>query len=506
MFYDLALGAPDGFMGDEIDLLSIDFVIAGGSLCGLSAAIALRRVGHNVVVVDRTSPYEPTKFDSGIRLPPNSTKHYYRWGLKDRLQSHAVSVKSQGTLFASFHSGSIVGEHSWESSILEELGGDTLFMHYTQLRKLLAEHATEIGPSLKLESDEVLIGDVVLGADGYILEGNLCRTALFNANIPEANLDRLEDKEMLVQLRRGGKVFTWYGRGYGALGFPVKSITGEDAFTLYIFTPRAEMLERPYRCEIEECLAALKDSDPRLRQIAKHASRITCVPMADHPKLEEWVHPDGRLLCIGEGAHPTPVRRPRRSLPRSPTDVAPGIAAPGSLAPAGDARPAILQVGSLFSVAMCTCDAACLGRLFSHLTRHDQIDTLLYALQEIREGPVASVFKAASGNIFATSLPPGIVERDDEDKRARAEHGLASLGGGIDSLTPESSPEMIEVVEQLFGYDAEDEADNWWVNWGLMQERATRREMFRRSVTVSGKDEDPEGQYNGGSRAGHARR
>ncbi|KAH9913455.1 FAD/NAD-P-binding domain-containing protein [Epithele typhae] len=502
MFYDLDLSTPDGcselepasvddnsddtpplacptsFMGDESGVLSIDFVIAGGSLCGLSAAIALRRVGHNVIVVDRSSPYEPTKFDSGIRLPPNSTKHYYRWGLKERL--HAVSVKSQGTLFASFYSGVVVGKHSWEDSILEELGGDTLFMSYAELRKVLAEYAAEMGvkiiienilsvhpdpvkPSLTLESGDVLIGDAVLGADGYILEGNVCRVAvlnalgqdhkstwmgmqLFNCNIPEAHLDRLEDKKMLAQLRKGGKVFTWYGSGCGALGFPVKSITGDDAFTLYAFAPRAELLEWPYCGKVDEVLASLKDSDPRLHEIAKHASVITVVPMADHPKLEEWAHPGGRLLCIGEGAHPTPV-------------------------------------GSLFSVAMCTCDAACLGRLFSHLTRHDQIDTLLYAVQEIREGPVASVFKAASGNIFATSLPPGIVERDDDDKRARAERGLASLGGGVDSLTPESSPEMIEVVEQLFGYDAEDEADNWWVNWGLMQERATRRELLEQRVT-----------------------
>ncbi|KAH9913460.1 FAD/NAD(P)-binding domain-containing protein [Epithele typhae] len=445
------LAYPTNFMGDESGVLSIDFVIAGGSLCGLSAAIALRRVGHNVIVVDRSSPYEPTKFDSGIRLPPNSTKHYYRWGLKERL--HAVSVKSQGTLFASFYSGAIAGKHSWADSILEELGGDTLCMHYTPLRKVLAEYATEMGvniiienissvhpdpvkPSLTLESGDVLTGDVVLGADGYVFEGNVCRTALldalgqdhkstwmgmhlFSCDIPGANLARLEDKDMLAQLQQGGKVFTWYGSGCGALGFPMKSMT-------------VAVLLR-----VDELLASLKDSNPQLQEIAQQSARITVVPMANHSSLDEWAYPGGRLLCIGEGAHPTPV-------------------------------------GSLFSAAMCTCDAACLGRLFSHLTRHDQIDTLLYAVQEIREGPVASVFKAASGNIFATSLPPGIVERDD-DERARAERGLASLGGGVDSLAP--SPEMIEVVEQLFGYDAEDEADNWWVNWGLMQERAMRREL-----------------------------
>ena len=26
----------------------------------------------------------------------------------------------------------------------------------------------------------------------------------------------------------------------------------------------------------------------------------------------------------------------------------------------------------------------------------------------------------------------------------------------------------------MFAYDPEDEADNWWVQWGLMEERAAR--------------------------------
>ena len=45
-----------------------------------------------------------------------------------------------------------------------------------------------------------------------------------------------------------------------------------------------------------------------MKELAIHASRITCVPMVERPSLEEWVHPDGRLLCIGEAAHPMSVR------------------------------------------------------------------------------------------------------------------------------------------------------------------------------------------------------
>lgn len=32
-------------------------------------------------------------------------------------------------------------------------------------------------------------------------------------------------------------------------------------------------------------------------------------------------------------------------------------------------------------------------------------------------------------------------------------------------------PEWME-IRDVFGYDAEDAADNWWIEWGLLRERA----------------------------------
>ena len=47
--------------GQPPDFLPIDFLIIGGSICGLSSAIALRRAGHNVTVFDLCSPLEPVR-------------------------------------------------------------------------------------------------------------------------------------------------------------------------------------------------------------------------------------------------------------------------------------------------------------------------------------------------------------------------------------------------------------------------------------------------------------
>ena len=33
-----------------------------------------------------------------------------------------------------------------------------------------------------------------------------------------------------------------------------------------------------------------------------------------------------------------------------------------------------------------------------------------------------------------------------------------------------------EEIRTIFGYDCEDEADDWWVQWGLLRERAIGRQ------------------------------
>ena len=76
--------------------------------------------------------------------------------------------------------------------------------------------------------------------------------------------------------------------------------------------------------------------------------------------------------------------------------------------------------------------------------------------------------KASAGNIFAVSLPPGMAEARDRQLAERAEKGIRGLARG------QTSEQMMETIEGVFGYDPEDEADNWWVEWGLTQERAER--------------------------------
>ncbi len=40
------------------------------------------------------------------------------------------------------------------------------------------------------------------------------------------------------------------------------------------------------------------------------------------------------------------------------------------------------------------------------------------------------------------------------------------------------------MIETIFGYDPEDEADDWWVQWGVMQERAAHWTIMDQPIAL----------------------
>ena len=95
--------------------LSVDFLIIGAGIAGLASAIALRRVGHRVSVLEkhdsiakvrRSRPLQIRvtgaddgcwrfmKATGGCRMPPNLSKILFHWGLEKELRK--ISLKSQG--------------------------------------------------------------------------------------------------------------------------------------------------------------------------------------------------------------------------------------------------------------------------------------------------------------------------------------------------------------------------------------------------------------------------
>lgn len=156
-------------------------------------------------------------------------------------------------------------------------------------------------------------------------------------------------------------ILTWFAPTFGAIGFPIVSpstdalalgspfshpirphspsqretLTGVNSFSLYVYA-EYEAKERFLReSSSEELLSCIGECDPRcvptpaairkvltslpcdrLTALARQVGQITTMPMVERPALEDWVHPNGRILAIGDAAHPIPVSRFHESYSR----------------------------------------------------------------------------------------------------------------------------------------------------------------------------------------------
>ncbi|KAI0703831.1 hypothetical protein BC835DRAFT_1262382 [Cytidiella melzeri] len=68
-------------------------------LAGLACAFSLRRVGHNVTVLEKGT--DNAEQGGGCKLTPNASKVLLRWGFREELEKRGVSGKLDTTLFYS---------------------------------------------------------------------------------------------------------------------------------------------------------------------------------------------------------------------------------------------------------------------------------------------------------------------------------------------------------------------------------------------------------------------
>ena len=143
----------------------------------------------------------------------------------------------------------------------------------------------------------------------------------------------------------------------------------------------------------------------------------------------------------------------------------------------------------MYAPAVAAGDAATLGRIFSHLTRRDQIDSFLSAVQEVRKRHVDDLMRRAAGNTFGISIPRTVTAAHDREMSRQVEQGLKTLKGRR-RVIPQSSDQLVAAVEDIFAIDPEDEADDWWVRWGALESHVIRRSQAAESEEGTEEEEE----------------
>ena len=118
-------------------------------------------------------------------------------------------------------------------------------------------------------------------------------------------------------------------------------------------------------------------------------------------------------------------------------------------------------------------DSAVLAKLFGHLISADQVASFLYAFPELRQGRTKSTRVNEMANIYFMAMP------DDSGAIQRDQHFKARRDKNLSPLEDESGDASgaWESIKETWCYDAEDEADDWWVGWGMLRLRSQKTEL-----------------------------
>ncbi|TFK45868.1 FAD/NAD(P)-binding domain-containing protein [Heliocybe sulcata] len=426
--------------------LALDFVVIGDGIGGLASAIALSRVGHNVVVLEGADGSDVEA--GGSRVPPNMSKLLLDWGLKDELDIIAERTQTKAlSLGAKVRHDALVVE------VLPDSGDGK--------------------PVVVLQAGEVLKPDVLIGAEGrnskireevLHMQDHQTPTGMVfvSSSLRREEMLKHPEFEMITATFSSDASQQIILKYTSEITLPLEKrvlllrthaqrrLVSDRDVTVHLWTPDDRTLAERERegywesISKERVAKLVGDANPTMKrfvELCDGALRVNSMENADFP---EWIHPTAPIVLTGDAAHP-------------------------------------FSAGSLFQDSMAVEDAACLGQLFSYITGREQVRFFLSAFQDIRQARLQSVRKSEAF-MFRQHFTRQVAGADTVNSVEFARLCMA--------LPPEgtlANSSVGDAMLEVFAYEAEEEANDWWVQWGLLHERSRgESESSELAVPTSG--------------------
>ncbi|KAF6823028.1 salicylate hydroxylase [Colletotrichum plurivorum] len=293
-------------------------IIVGAGLGGLACAIACRREGLDVVVLERASRIVP--IGSGIHVPPNAARVARQLGYLDKLHRRGgVGVEriemrryADGRPLHALPAGH--GDLPW------------LVVHRAEYHGVLWETCAELGVGLcldmeveridfetntvYLEDGDDISGDVIIGADGLY---SVCRDQLLGSPSPAVETSDLAYRVTLPldYLKTLGdpridefcarkQVTVWLGPSRHATFCPVRG--GRE---LNLTLLKQDDAEGHGDGDVGKMKQAFEGWDETLSKLISRVPRVQKWKPCTHPELETWTK--GQLALLGDSCHPSPA-------------------------------------------------------------------------------------------------------------------------------------------------------------------------------------------------------
>ncbi|KAL5482995.1 hypothetical protein ACEPAI_8224 [Sanghuangporus weigelae] len=453
------------YYGQEAPL-RLHILVIGGGLGGLAAAHCLAQAGHEVTIIEAAKRI--SEVGAGIQVSPNVTRLLERWGLKDRLAE--VGVEPESIVFRRYDNGNIVGRSHWGEVMRRRHGAPYYHVHRADLHDLIKDTAIAsprvklrlnstvetVDPtpkpqvSVTLTSGEVISGDIIVGADGV---KSIVRTlvlgrpdkaeptgdAAYRAIIPTSLM--LEDPELKPFVDHP-EMTAWMAPRRHLMTYCIKA---KKEFNLVMIHPDDGSVESwTAEGSAEKLREDFEDYDPRIHKLLSFVQSTLKWRLMDRKPLETWVHPDDRVVLLGDSCHPMLPYRAQ-------------------------------------GAAMAIEDAAVLGSLLSHLSHISQIPILLKAYEKLRLERTAKTQASSRLNQRIFHLPDGPEQqaRDELMREAMELENECMKDGDLTQLenvtkgNPNQWADQSLNIEQ-FSYDADEVAEIWWKEEGEASLRESR--------------------------------
>ena len=292
-------------------------LIAGGGIGGLSAALALARVGRGVLVLERRSAF--SEAGAGIQLGPNGVRLLQRLGVAERLAPLAVAPERIDVF--SGQSGKRLTSLPLGAWMVRRFGAPYWIAHRRDLHDALAETvraepriAVRMGFSVEGVATEGAIvtaesvegervsGAALIGADG--LRSRVAACAL-GAPAPRpagksAFRALLDIEQVDGPFAARDAVGLWLGEGAHLVTYPVRA--GRLVNVVAVLDD--EWTGEGWNSPDDGTLVRSRFAGwaPVVRAFLDGVSRWRKWSLVARPALPRWVQ--GRVALLGDAAHP----------------------------------------------------------------------------------------------------------------------------------------------------------------------------------------------------------
>ncbi|CAG9950441.1 unnamed protein product, partial [Clonostachys rosea f. rosea IK726] len=296
--------------------------IVGAGIGGLTTAIAMRRAGAQVTVLE--SAEQLGEIGAGIQMTPNVSVLLQRWGVDKIIGDNLVQFEE---LNMRRKDGTLVG-HTKIDTLEESLGRPWWVIHRAHLHEGLVAIAEKLGAKIHINSAVTEIDfesmegvtvethrgqsysfDFLVGADGI---NSVTRRSLFPNVAPEppttncayralVPYDQIRKDPVAKELIEKLTMEVWMAENAYIITYP---ISAGKVFNLVLSHHRPEKVRgTELNVPIEEMHNEYKDFDPRIKRIVDMVDSTSRWPLMVTGPMKSWSSRRKNAVLIGDAAH-----------------------------------------------------------------------------------------------------------------------------------------------------------------------------------------------------------